>query len=154
MLKPGWGAIIWLLMLTTPVASAELCASSYNDLALTENLQKLKTLFVEESQTGLVNATRGSFVTVDTAGETLSITFYTSGLFDLYPIRKQGPLQFCDLDGVVYIKALQRSDQIHFSESGFSLGGGGPRLQFQRGEMPDLLKRLHDIPVRATASDK
>ena len=44
----------------------------------------------------MVNDTKGSYFTVDTVTENFQMAFYTSGLFDIYPVKREGPVKFCD----------------------------------------------------------
>ncbi len=100
----------------------------------------------------MVNETKGSYVIISALDDNLTISFFTSGLFDLYPIRKDGPLSFCDDGTKLRMIGLDRADVFTLVEGGFRMGKGGPKHNFASGPMPELLKKLHRIDVRGLAS--
>lgn len=141
------------MVLCVPVFADEICATAYSELERSENLKSLKPLFSADKRIAMVNETKGSYVIIDAFDDHLSISFFTSGLFDLYPIRKDGPLKFCD-DGVsLHMIGLGKEDKFVLKEGGFQMGKGGPRMNFARGEMPALLRKLHKIDPRGLASE-
>jgi hypothetical protein len=75
----------------------------------------------------------------------IQMTFLTTGLFDLYGIRRDGPVQFCDLEGKILVMGLGYEEEISVFEATIQLGGGTPRQTFREGPVPDLLRRKHDL---------
>jgi hypothetical protein len=147
-------AICLLILVFASTAGAdEICAESFSQLAQTERLRALRAFFPPSERLGMVNATKGSYVVMETHGDKLAITFYTSGLFDLFPIKKEGSLAFCDTGTGLKMKALDRTDDLVILEGQLKVGDRGQKSIFTAGEMPDLLKRLHRIDVRGLASD-
>jgi hypothetical protein len=149
----GVFTILFILM-AVPAHGAEVCASSFSELAASPRLEGLKPLFNADRRIAMVNETKGSYVIIDAFDDKFTISFFTSGLFDLYPIRKDGPLKFCDDGARLRMVALDRADVFTLVNGGFHMGAGGPKQNFARGEMPALLKKLHKIDIRGLASEK
>lgn len=146
-------AILLVLIITLPAAADSVCAAKYSDLDGSQNLKALKAMFSADKQIAMVNETKGSYVIISGFDDNLTISFFTSGLFDLYPVRREGPLKFCD-DGVVLrMIGLDREDTFTLVNGGFQMGKGGPKRNFARGEMPALLKKLHKMDIRGIASE-
>ena len=148
--------VFLLILISLPpfVCANEICASKYSELESSARLAKLKPLFNADKRIAMVNQTRGSFVIIDGFEDNLTIRFYTSGLFDLYPIQREGPLKFCDVDGNLRMIGLDREDRVEVVHGGLVVGRGGPKRSFVSGEMPQNLKRLHKMDVRGLASEK
>lgn len=120
----------------------EICANSYRDFHLTSRLRPLTLYFEENSSTGYVNDSEGSYFEIDTRDETLTITFLTSGIWDLTLIRKNGPIEFCDDGSGLVAKGIDRVDRIWLSPGSITFGRGGPKLTFRKGRKPHLLQKL------------
>jgi hypothetical protein len=145
--------ILVFLVLALPGAADPVCATKYSDLDATDNLKALKLMFSADKQIAMVNETKGSYVIISGFEDNLTISFFTSGIFDLYPIRRDGPLKFCD-DGVVLrMIGLGREETFTMMNGGVQMGKAGAKRSFARGEMPDLLKRLHKMDIRGIASE-
>ena len=142
-----------LLVVGAPVFADEICAESYSELDRSENLKAMKPLFSADKRIAVVNETKGSYVIIDAIDDKLTISFFTTGLFDLYPIRKDGGLKFCDDGEKLRMVGLDREDVVTLKDGGFQMGKGGPKMNFSRGEMPELLKKKHKIDIRGLASD-
>lgn len=122
--------------------SPEICASRYDDLELTPRLQKLRPFFQRNGIVGFVNETGGSYFEIDSTEATFQIEFLTSGLFDLTLIRRRGPIDFCD-DGVsLFARGIGRHDTLSVGVSSIVFGKGGPKLSFELGMKPTLLRTL------------
>ena len=128
------------------------CATSYTDLGKTQGLRSIQLLFDLNARLDLVNETKGSYVTIESQPDGLKIIFYTSGLFDLYPIRREGPVIFCDSGEAMTMSGLGLSEKLSAANSKITLGDGGPKKVFSKGPMPELLRRLHRIDERGLAA--
>ncbi len=144
---------ILVLFFTFPGAADPVCAAKYSDLDGSENLKALKAMFSADKQISVVNETKGSYVIISGFDDNLTISFFTSGLFDLYPIRREGPLKFCDDGAVLRMIGLDREETVTLVSGGFQMGKGGPKRNFAHGEMPALLKKLHKMDIRGIASE-
>ena len=143
-----------LLAILLGSASADIfCAKTKNDLDHSERLAQIKPLFDDNNRIMMVNGTKGSYVIIDGSGEGLTISFFTSGLFDLYAIRKDGPLEFCDNGERLEMVGLDRREVFQIIDGEIDMGSGGVKKHFARGDMPDKLKKLHRFGVRNIASD-
>ena len=134
-------------------AFAEECATLYSELKKTQNLQVARSLFNPEEKVGFINDTKGSYIVLEVQNDKLMIHFYTSGIFDLYAIKKEGPLTLCDEGNSLKMVGLERSEKLKISDGRLELGDGGPRKSFLVGNMPDSLKRLHHIDTRNISSE-
>jgi len=148
------GGLLLVLCLAGQMARAEVCASSFSELDKTPLLSSLKPLFSEDKRIAMVNETKGSYVIIDSLDDKLTISFFTSGIFDLYPVRKDGPLQFCDDGDSLKMIGLGRSEEFRVTGDRFQMGSGGAKKSFSYGEMPELLKRLHRVDARGVASKR
>ena len=122
----------------------EVCAMRFSEFDLTRRLQQLKPLFPANSVSGYVNQTGGSYYEIDSRGEWLRITFMTSGLFDLYLIRRSSAVVICDDGEKLTVKGLDREDKMMIDDGKLIMGKGGPKQTFSPGPMPDLLKNLSE----------
>jgi len=123
---------------------AETCATTPTELTQTPGLLALKAFFQERKIASYVNETKGSFFIVSSETDKLSISFFTSGVLDLYGIRRDGALKFCDDGKNITMIGLGRSEVLKIEDTQLIIGNGGPRLTFQSGDMPPLLKKLHN----------
>lgn len=121
---------------------AEICATTVNQLELTARLRQLVPFFPADTVSTFVNQTRGSYFEVDTRSNQLKMMFLTSGLLDVYLIRRDGVVQFCDDGTHLSVKGLDRTEELTIAGSTLILGKGGPKQRFGAGEMPVLLKKL------------
>lgn len=149
-------AVIWLLLGSPAFAAGvanvendggdggahEVCAMSFREFDSTKRLQELKVHYPANTVSGYVNQTHGSYYEIDSRGEWLQITFYTSGLFDLYLIKRTSPVVICDDGDKLTVKGLDREDVLKIENGNLIMGKGGPRQTFTRGPMPELLKTL------------
>lgn len=133
-------------------AAADVCATQFSHLTQTERLSSLRTVLREGGAVGFVNLTQGSYFIVDGHGEAFRITFFTSGLFDLYPIKREGPLSFCDNGRELRVIGLGNNDRLEIQEGRLVIGSGGPKMTFSPGAMPELLVKLHHYNERGLAS--
>lgn len=120
---------------------AEVCATRYDEFALTPQLQAIQPYFAQNGVTGYVNETNGSYFELDTR-QALNLTFMTSGPFDAFLIKKTGTVHFCDNGAAVIVKGLNRGDTIVVANGIIRLGGGGPKQTFHQGPKPEVLRRL------------
>lgn len=144
---------LFLLMISVN-AGAEECASTLEGLKKTPRLAAVAKLFKHEKYIGFVNETQGSYVIMSVYDGLFHVTFYTSGLFDFYGIKDEGPLTFCDNGTGLIMSGLGRSEELRLSSTKMEIGAGGPRRTFQEGPMPDLLLKLHGLKERALASEQ
>lgn len=135
-------------------AGAEECASTLEGLKKTPRLEAAATLFQHQKYIGFVNGTKGSYVVMSVREGIFHISFYTSGLFDMYAIKDEGPLTFCDNGSVLIMSALGRAEEVKISPQKMEVGRGGPRMTYQEGAMPELLLKLHGLNERALASEQ
>lgn len=143
-----------LLLMAQSSSAAEVCADKFSELGGSARLEALKPLFGAEKRMAMVNGTKGTYVVIDALAENFTISLFTSGLFDLYPIRKDGEVKFCDDGAHLRMLTLGRADVFEIVSGGLVMAGGGERRSFMRGEMPELLKKLHKIDFRGLASEK
>lgn len=157
-MKLFYSASIYLLVLLGPhysyskneanlnlvggIAFDEICIQNFKDIHLTENLRLLSEYFTPSSVTKYVNQTQGSYFEIDTKAVPMTITFLTSGLFDLTLIRRHGVIEFCDDGRRLVVKGIGRNDPISLSEGTITFGAGGAKLIFTRGDKPTQLRKL------------
>lgn len=139
-------AFFLTLIFNGEFALAEICAANIEGLDRTPLLMSLKVLFPTPShKTGLLNDTDGTYLLLENRNSKLFVTLFTSGPFDIYPIRRESPLEFCDDGKRLRLKGLSRDLEFQWIEAEkFKLGAGGPRYIFGRRPMPALLRRLHN----------
>lgn len=122
-----------------------ICASQYSELEKTEALRTLRFMIPQTGHRGFVNGTQGSYFYIRTTESAFQFTFLTTGLFDLYGVRRDGEVRFCEIDGKVYIYGLGEEQEIYVDSYTIQFGERTPRLVFQIGPVPELLKRKHDL---------
>ncbi|MES2965887.1 MAG: hypothetical protein V4760_18545 [Bdellovibrionota bacterium] len=146
--------IVLFILLLGPVAEARIETCAYDSLGLkrTPALEQFRK-FLDSDHVGLANETAGSYVILDLFSDHMTIAFYTSGLFDLVPIKREGPVQFCDVDGALEMRGLERVQKIRIVDGKLVIDEGGPKKTFVKGEMPAPLARLHHYQGRAVAAD-
>lgn len=133
-----------MCLLAIGPAVAETCASRYSDLDQHPEFTAFKALLGERREAGLINATQGSFVRLEVHDDQLSVTLFSTGLFDLIAIRRESALRLCESDGQLTLEAFGRRDHLVLGPDGqVKFGEGGARFQFKLGEMTPLLKRVH-----------
>ncbi|MBX3021976.1 MAG: hypothetical protein KF799_09895 [Bdellovibrionales bacterium] len=148
-----WGLLPLFSILIALPGSAEECATRLSELSKSERLTAVKALFKAGGPVGFVNETKGSYFILEERDGEFRITFFTSGLFDLYPIKRDGPLSFCDTGEELQVVGLGRRDDLRLTGTELQLGGGGPKRHFAPGPMPGLLIDLHKVPQRGIASE-
>ncbi len=126
-------------------AASPVCASRFADFDKSPQLKQLQAVVPPLGLKGFVNGTQGSYFFLQTTEDGIQMTFLTTGLFDFYGIRREGPIQFCDLEGKIFVMGLGYEEEISVFNSIIQLGGGTPRQTFREGPVPDLLKRKHDL---------
>ena len=124
------------------ISLGEICIHSFKDIHLTEKLSSLSEYFAPDSITKYVNQTQGSYFEVDTSAVPMTITFLTSGLFDLTLIRRHGKIEFCDDGNRLIVKGIGRNDPIILSDGMITFGSGGAKLIFSKGDKPRQLRKL------------
>lgn len=130
----------------------ETCAHDSTGLEQTPALRDIKAYF-GHGFVGFVNETEGSYVIVDLMKTPMTLTFYTSGLFDLVPIKSEGPLEICD-DGLsLRMRGLDRDEEMKVVDAKLVMGSGGPKKTFMKGAMPPKLAKLHHYTERSIASE-
>lgn len=124
------------------IRPGEICAATEKQMELTARLRLLAEQFRSGAATGFVNQTRGSYFEIDLGGDQIAMTFYTSGPFDFFLIRRADMVQFCDDGSRLAVKGFKRVEEVKLEGAVLILGKGGPRQSFAVGEMPALLKKL------------
>ncbi len=136
------------------VLQADVCASKYSELEKSPLLRNMKFFFIKDgTPVGLVNATNGSYILLRDTNDELIVEFFTSGLFDLYPIKREGAVQFCESGGLVKMVGLGQNEPVQIDGEQVKFGNGGDRKTFKIGNMPELLQRLHKVNSRGIASE-
>lgn len=153
MRKARWTLFLVITLWAIPALAGE-CASSLAELKKSPNFASVVSFLQDQDRLGLVNDTKGSYVVIDAKETELKIHFYTSGIWDLYAIKDEGPLQFCSDENGLTIQGLGRTDSIRFSEGKMEMGKGGAIRTFHPGDMPELLQKLHGLNSRAIASQE
>lgn len=125
--------------------AGDICASTYQELEQTENLKAVKNLIPLVGKNGFVNQTKGSYFFLESFADKIEITFLTTGLFDLYGIKRQGALKFCDRNGVLRVEGINKNLTIKLTSQGLQFGDGGPREVFDRGPIPEALRKIHNL---------
>jgi hypothetical protein len=146
--------IAFFFSILASTAQAEECASHYSELNKTERLSQLKGLFQGRPHSGLVNKTKGSYLVLQNHEDELTIVFYTSGLFNLYGIRKEGELKVCDTGIALHMVALDRDEDLKIEGLNLTIGDGGDKMSFAVGDMPEDLRRLHGVDIRGIAAEQ
>lgn len=143
-----------VLLLWSFQSGADLCAARISELEKTERLKSIQSLFQSGHRVGLVNESKGSFVILTADQEQMTISFYTSGLFDLFPIKREGPVLFCDTGKGLEMIGIGRTVEIRIVGGKLVAEDGSPKRIFAPGEMPELLRKLHHLNERGIASEK
>jgi hypothetical protein len=141
-------ASVLFLLLWVFQSKADTCATRFSELGKFERLKPIQTLFDADERAGLVNESQGSFVVLKSNNDLLTIEFYTSGLFDLYPIERDGPVKFCESKDGIEMIGINRTVEIKIVDGKLIAGKGGPRRTFAHGAMPELLRKLHHTDER------
>jgi hypothetical protein len=136
-----------MILLIGCQSGASVCAFKYSDLQKTEALKRLQQLIPETGIRGFVNGTQGSYFFIRSGKEELHMTFLTTGLFDLYGIKREGPVQFCDNNGRILVMGMGYEEEVVVNQLTIQLGGGTPRQTFREGPVPELLKQKHDLTI-------
>jgi hypothetical protein len=152
-MRVGQFFIISVVALGTISALAkEVCVTHYSELDQTDLLKTLKPMFRPDGINGFVNETKGSYLVLKVVEDKLGVIFYTSGLFNLTAIKREGPLTLCDEGDTIKMVGLDRSDKLKAEDGLLILADGGPRKKFMVGEMPSDLVRMHHIDIRTLSS--
>ena len=121
------------------------CADQYTQLEKTETLKTLQVVLPVSGVKGFVNKTRGSYFFIRSTEDKLKLTFLTTGLFDLYGIRRDSEIRFCDSDGQIYILGMGGIQKVVLKENLIFLKGDSPVHTFELGEVPPLLREKNDL---------
>ncbi len=121
------------------------CADHYSQLEKTKSLKSLQSVLPASGIKGFVNKTRGSYFFIRSTEDKLKLTFLTTGLFDLYGIRRDSEIRFCDSDGQIYILGLGGIQKVVLKENLIFLKGESPVHTFESGEVPPLLREKNDL---------
>jgi hypothetical protein len=122
-----------------------ICADHYSQLEKTENLKTLQSVLPASGIKGFVNKTRGSYFFIRSNENKLKLTFLTTGLFDLYGIRRDSEIRFCDSEGQIYILGMGGIQKVELKENMIFLKGTSPVHTFEAGEVPPLLREKNDL---------
>lgn len=134
-----------LFFVSSVEATESICAANYSELEKTNGLKNLRAMIPDKGLRGFVNGTRGSYFFIRTNEQEIHLTFLTTGIFDLYGIRKDGLVRFCDIDGKVFIFGLGNEQEVFVDTNTIQFSNRSPRHVFQPGPVPDLLKEKHDL---------
>lgn len=129
-------------------AQGQVCAKNFSDLDKTERLQNLKKILPDSERRGFVNKTRGSYFDIYQKENQFIISFYTTGLFDLYGIHREGPVEFCDDQSKITVTGLGRIKTIHIDGKLLSFDDGADNKAFTPGEMPEPLREINNLPKK------
>jgi hypothetical protein len=144
-------SILSLVTLAHSIAFSDVCAEKYSDLDATESLKKLKTLLIPNNTNGFVNMTKGSYFYITATDSEFQILFFTTGLFDLYGIRRDGPLVFCDTEKGLTAIGLKRTQNIFIEDNKLQFGDRSAKESFQPGPMPEKLAKINKIEIQKIA---
>ena len=81
------------------------------------------------------------------------MTFFTTGLFELYAIKRTGPLEFCDDGTKLTVNGLDRVQTLFVEGAFLQFGEREPRQSFAPGEMPAALQKIHNFDIRMVSSE-
>ncbi len=123
----------------------EVCAKKYSELDLGAELAKLKVLLEPNKTIGLVNETKGSYIYLESKEDSFYITFLTTGFFDLYGIKREGDIVFCEKDSRLTAIGLDRTQDVFVSGQKLQFGDRSEKESFSWGSIPDFLAKKHDI---------
>ncbi len=126
-------------------ASEYFCAQKYSDLSRSPSFKDLQVMMPENGIKGFVNGTKGSYFFIRSNGSDLVMTFLTTGIFDLYGIRREGAIQFCEREGKLFILGLGYEEELVIKDSQILWGGGTLRQTFREGPVPEVLLQKHDL---------
>ena len=121
------------------------CADHFSQLEKTENLKHLQAVIPESGIKGFVNKTRGSYFFIRAVDNKLILTFLTTGLFDLYGIRRDSEIRFCDSEGQLYILGMGGIQKMYFKDNLIYIKGDSPVHIFESGDVPPLLREKNDL---------
>lgn len=144
-----------LIIFTTLIYSktnADVCANNYSELNQTPALKSIQSLIENKKNNGFVNKTQGSYFFLQTQTEKFIISFYTTGLFDMFGVHKEGPIVFCDTGHELRAKGLGRNQKIFVHQSRLEFGNRTDRESFIRGPMPDPIAKINKVPIVTFAS--
>lgn len=143
----------WILAnLFTLWAHAEDCASKYSQLDNIPTLTNFKNLLGDSHSAGFINETKGSYIHIDSLNDQLTVTLFSSSLFDLLAIKKESALKVCDRDGRLIFEAFGMKNAMTIAPDQIQIDKAGPKYQFRIGEMTPILRRLHPVESRLPAS--
>ncbi len=133
------------LLLSLVHALDPVCAGHFSQLEKSETLKRLSAIVPESGFRGFVNKTRGSYFFIRTTEDKIKLTFLTTGLFDLYGIRRDSDIQFCEAEGQLTILGLGGIQKILLKDNLIYLKGNSPVHIFELGEVPSLLREKNDL---------
>ncbi len=145
-----------LFLVSSSLAFAEhepICAKKYSELDLTEQLKKLKELLPAHQTIGLVNETKGSYIYLASRDDSFHITFITTGIFDLYGIKREGEIVFCDRGGQLLAIGLDRTQDLFVSGQKMQFGDKSEKESFVWGPLPEKLARKHNLDQPQIAAE-
>ena len=141
------------LTIFTISARAEDCADRYSDLDKTETLKSLKESLPKFKRKGFVNETKGSYFLITENDKGFNIVFFTTGLFDLYGIRREGELKFCDKDSKISVIGLGRTQAVRVEGAKLIFDEGKPRQIYTEGLMPEPLMKANELTQQPLDSE-
>lgn len=141
------------LLILSLIAFGDECATSYAELGNTEKLSQLKTLLPKEGLRGFVNETKGSYFFIHSGESGFKILFYTTGLWDLYGIQREGGIRFCDTGKEIKAIGLGYSKKLELLDGGLRYGGHKKSQTYQPGPMPKALREINDVKIRDIAAE-
>ncbi|MCB9072243.1 MAG: hypothetical protein H6623_01380 [Bdellovibrionaceae bacterium] len=128
--------------------AADTCAHTYSELDQTENLKKIQNFLSPQQPIGYVNKTKGSYFFLTAIDTGIKIRFFTSGLWDLYGIEREGDIYFCENEKGLTAIGLDRIQNIFVSENRIEFGERSDKESFQKGVMPEKLAKLNHFNVQ------
>ncbi len=141
----GWLVFLCLSPLAAAQsnAAAEFCTGDFTELDRSVILNEFKLLFDESKRLGLLNETEGSYVLVESVGDNLQVTLFSTGFFDLIPIRRRSEFKICEKSGSLTIETFGRREKLIITPERIVVGDGGAKYRFQISDMPPHLMRVH-----------
>lgn len=121
-----------------------ICAKSYDELDASPTLQKVKPLLNKSKSTGFVNKTKGSYFFIHSSNP-FKIVFYTTGFLDLYGIKRESSIQFCDENNVLTVIGMGRHQRLYIEGLFLLFGSQSDRESFTQGPMPLELAHKNNV---------
>ncbi len=134
-----------LLLIHFVQAVDPVCADHYSQLEKTDALKRFQAIVPASGIKGFVNKTRGSYFFIKSTNDKLKLTFLTTGLFDLYGIRRDSEIRFCDSEGQISILGMDGVQKIVLKDNWIVFKDDSLVHTFEPGEIPPLLREKNDL---------